>query len=466
MNEAKDLSVTKVQQVAFCDRCGRMLRVAGPHNPDARMLVRAKEPHGYCINCATHDWLRNTYPVNMQLAEKGPRILLYPHIRELFGYLLQTANADAKLDEINWNLIVENWELPFPDKVKPSGMNPVTQRDLDDLAAGKKKAFGNWPREPDPLPGVQTITSWAGDQLRRALDRQFDKSETVLPDTTPTPVTEDVPMGRRKKSQSVEEKRKPVKVRLIDRKHAGKVVEVYRLLEDLIADHHTGDVDGTPRNLDRAKIVLASRDGWRPDVDKVLILARIRKATETDKYVFAAECDFVIELNAEAWPRLSDERRRMVIDHELYHAAPDLDRDGRQKSDARDGLCWRLRKHAVQEHHEMLDRYGYDACLGTNEEALAAAENADRPLLSAIDQAEGNGQARDWRERDIVQLQVKGEGITLAHLEKLRNAGLPTLGLLAERMDDLGTAWAKGLRFGEKVRQEIEDTLGDFRAEA
>jgi len=271
-------------------------------------------------------------------------------------------------------------------------------------------------------------------------------------------------MGRRKKSEAVEEKRKPVKVKLIERKHAGKIVEVYRLLEELIVDHHTGEVDGRLRNLHQAKIVLAWRDGWRPDVDKVLILGRIRKATETDKYIFSADCDFVIELNAEAWPRLSDERRRMVIDHELYHAAPDLDRDGKQKLDARNGLCWRLRKHAVQEHHEMLDRYGVDACLGTNGAALEAAENADRPLLSAMDQAGGNGEAKEWRGGDIVQLQMRGDGITLAHVEKLRDAGLPTLGLLADRMDERGTAWAKGLRFGEKIRQEIEDVLSDIRA--
>ena len=148
---------------------------------------------------------------------------------------------------------------------------------------------------------------------------------------------------RHKTTQAVEEKRKLVKIRVIDRKHAGKVVEVYRLMEELIADHHSGEVDGVLRNIDRAKVLLAWRDGLKPDVDKVLILGSIRKATETDKYVFGADCDFVIGLNAEAWPNLSAERQRLVMDHQLYHAAPDVDRNGNQKIDSREWLCWRLR---------------------------------------------------------------------------------------------------------------------------
>jgi hypothetical protein len=33
-------------------------------------------------------------------------------------------------------------------------------------------------------------------------------------------------------------------------------------------------------------------------------------------------------------------------------------------------------------------------------------------------------------------------------------------------MDEMGTDWAKGFRFGEATRQAIEDALGDLRVEA
>lgn len=457
--------MTKAQQVAFCERCGRMLRVAGPRNPDAKMLRRAKNPKGLCVNCATHDWLRNTYPVNMQLAEKGPGILLYPHIRDVFRHLLSTACADAKLDEINWNLIVENWELPFPDKVKPSGKNPVTQADLDDLAAGRKKAFGG-PVKPDPLPGVHTITTF--EQLNTLEPGAGDKLRETFSRLTPQQSEGGAPMARRRKGDgNVAKKRKPVHVRLIERKNAGRIVEVYRVVEDLIADHHSGEVEGQPRNLDKAKILLAWRDGWRPDVDQVLTLARLRKATETDKYVFGADADFIIEVNSEAWPGLSEGRQRMVLDHELYHAAPDLDRNGEQKLDVKERLCWRVRKHAYQEHREMVDRYGVQECLQLAEAGLRSLLDADRPLLQADGQAgEEAPTPGDWRDSDVGIIRRYSNKIKPAHIDKLLDAGMPTLGLLADRMDVMGADWSTGLRIAAGTKTAIEDALGDIRAES
>jgi len=99
------------------------------------MLRRAKEPKGLCINCAVHDWLRNTYPANVILAQSGPRVLVHPSVRDQFEQIMRSRHADAVPDEINWNLIVENWELPFPTPIKPSGTNPIRQRELDRIAA-------------------------------------------------------------------------------------------------------------------------------------------------------------------------------------------------------------------------------------------------------------------------------------------------------------------------------------------
>jgi len=170
------------EQVCNCERCRARCRVAGPKNPDARMLRKSAVPTGFCVNCATHDFLRNTYPVNILLAESGPICLLLPHIRTQFAAIMQSAKADANIDEINWNLINENWDLPWREPVRPTAANPSTQKDLDEIAAGKRRAFGNWPPKPDPLKGVDTITSLGqlnelepglGDNLKAALDREF-----------------------------------------------------------------------------------------------------------------------------------------------------------------------------------------------------------------------------------------------------------------------------------------------------
>lgn len=166
--------------VVRCERCEASCKVNGLRNPDAKMLRRSKQPKGLCINCAVHDWLRNTYPPNILLAQSGPKILLYPHIQEQFTAIMRVASADANPDEINWNLIVENWDLPFPHKVKPNGSNPCTQHELDEIKSGKRPGLGcAGPVKPDPLNGKTVITTFEemnllepglGDKLKRALN--------------------------------------------------------------------------------------------------------------------------------------------------------------------------------------------------------------------------------------------------------------------------------------------------------
>jgi len=166
-----------------CNRCKARCKVAGPGNPNAKMLRRSKEFKGLCINCAVHDWLRNTYPVNILLAQSGPKSLLYPHIQEQFTGIMQTALADALPDEINWELIVENWDLPFPHKMKPSPTNPCTEQEFDDIRTGKCLGLETM-GQPTLLEMADkmTITSFEemnqlspglGDKLKRCLGRRF-----------------------------------------------------------------------------------------------------------------------------------------------------------------------------------------------------------------------------------------------------------------------------------------------------
>jgi len=114
-----------------CERCGAQLKVDAEPGSKAKMLRRSKEPKGLCVNCAVHDWLRNTYPPNIILAQSGPRVLLFPHIQEQFAEIMRIRFADAKPDEIDWQRIVDNWDLPFKNKVKATAMNPASQDVLD-----------------------------------------------------------------------------------------------------------------------------------------------------------------------------------------------------------------------------------------------------------------------------------------------------------------------------------------------
>lgn len=124
MNEQKTLFET-----VDCQRCGERCRVDGRESK-AKMLRHSKGK-GLCINCAVHDWLRNTYPPNLILAQSGPKVLLFEHIQTQFAEIMKIGFADAKPDEIDWQRIVDNWELPFKSKVKATAMNPASQDVLD-----------------------------------------------------------------------------------------------------------------------------------------------------------------------------------------------------------------------------------------------------------------------------------------------------------------------------------------------
>jgi hypothetical protein len=114
-----------------CQRCGARCKVNPIAGSKATMLKRGKDAKGLCVNCAAHDWLRNTYPANLLLAQSGPRTLAFPHIQEQFAGLMKMANSDARPDEINWELLIANWDLPFPSKVRARAENPADQEELD-----------------------------------------------------------------------------------------------------------------------------------------------------------------------------------------------------------------------------------------------------------------------------------------------------------------------------------------------
>ena len=160
---------TLFDRAGICERCGVQLKVDAVPGSEAKMLRRSKVPKGFCINCAVHDWLRNTYPPNMLLAQSGPNVLLYTHIQEQFAELMKTGFADANPDEIDWQRIVDNWDLPFPNKLKTSGMNPCSQQDLDEVAAGTR-------------PGLGAITEDSPLVKNQGVIRSFEELDELEPD--------------------------------------------------------------------------------------------------------------------------------------------------------------------------------------------------------------------------------------------------------------------------------------------
>jgi hypothetical protein len=109
-------------KLANCERCGRQLQVSESRQEDSKPFRRSLVAKGYCPECVLTEFLYNTYPINMQLDEAGPELLLKPGIPEAFaGTILKGCEMD--ISEINWAYLVENWNLPVTIQ-KKNPQNP------------------------------------------------------------------------------------------------------------------------------------------------------------------------------------------------------------------------------------------------------------------------------------------------------------------------------------------------------
>lgn len=105
----------KTQQTVSCSRCGKPCKVAQQNNQDARLLRHATTPSGYCANCAATAFIKSMDVFMASIEQHGPqKILSWQPWRDGFGGLLKAGNADARPEEIDWDVVLENWDLPFP----------------------------------------------------------------------------------------------------------------------------------------------------------------------------------------------------------------------------------------------------------------------------------------------------------------------------------------------------------------
>lgn len=153
-------------------------------------------------------------------------------------------------------------------------------------------------------------------------------------------------MARRLRRPRVR-KAKKVSYELIPRESR---LDLYQLLNELVTEHHS--------ELRRARIALAWNLTWKPDVDGRVKLGQCRRVGELDREI--GECDFIIILRKEFWQssEVTDRQRRALLDHELCHASVSYDTDGEPKVDERGKVCYRTRRHDLEEFACIASRYG------------------------------------------------------------------------------------------------------------
>lgn len=173
----------------------------------------------------------------------------------------------------------------------------------------------------------------------------------------------------------------------------GKEAEPYTLMKEVRSKWHP--------ELREANIALAWRKSLKPDVDGHLMLGKCVKASDLQRELI--EYDFVILINKEVWndEEFTREKKTALLDHELCHAEPALDKEYRQKRDEKDRQVWRVRKHDIEEFKAVVERHGcYKADLEKFAEALLKAKNKP-PLIAAM---EGDKKSEFQKLKNGVQL--------------------------------------------------------------
>lgn len=97
------------ETITACRRCGRAAR-GSDGDPKARVYRRAKQ--GECTECHAVLILKALDAMHGGLLfNAGPECLRLPHIQQRFGALMTAGNAECNVDAIDWNRVIEVWDL-------------------------------------------------------------------------------------------------------------------------------------------------------------------------------------------------------------------------------------------------------------------------------------------------------------------------------------------------------------------
>jgi hypothetical protein len=100
-----------------CPRCGRLCKAEESNATSARPFRKAKK--GLCTDCAVTAFFKDDNGekgVGFALAcahDFKPEYLLLPHIQQQFNKILAMGQSELKPEDINWQNVIDNWNLPL-----------------------------------------------------------------------------------------------------------------------------------------------------------------------------------------------------------------------------------------------------------------------------------------------------------------------------------------------------------------
>jgi len=102
-----------------CVRCGKPCQPGENKNPAARPFRKAKK--GLCGDCAVTRFLLcdELEPLRIGLLRNGIEVLKNPAIQKQFASILKVGESELPFNEINWDTVISQWDLPWPKGYRP-----------------------------------------------------------------------------------------------------------------------------------------------------------------------------------------------------------------------------------------------------------------------------------------------------------------------------------------------------------
>ena len=102
-----------------CVRCGVPCQPDKPGNPKARPFRRAEK--GLCADCAvTHFFMSpEMEPARRGILANGIEVLRSSNIQQQFASIMETGESELQSEEINWEKVIKQWDMPFPRGYQP-----------------------------------------------------------------------------------------------------------------------------------------------------------------------------------------------------------------------------------------------------------------------------------------------------------------------------------------------------------
>lgn len=97
-----------------CIRCNQPCRPGKNINPEARPFRLAQR--GLCENCVVTQFLLSddVEPLRNGILRNGIEVLRTLAVQEQFAAILKVGDSELLAEQIDWNTVVEQWDIPFP----------------------------------------------------------------------------------------------------------------------------------------------------------------------------------------------------------------------------------------------------------------------------------------------------------------------------------------------------------------